>query len=385
MVRFCMHCHRQLDFVPGLRGELFCSQEHREFYFAGQIALNYEGPTGRPEVTINPLVFSELAEPRSEAVDRIRQSLDSRDMQPPIPPVAPFLRVPPGNRPIAPSHAALEQASCEVDFPLCRPVLPRSQIAGQNVSQNINQNINEIRIPAVVEPNFIPPAPPRSIRPWVVSGIAAVVMMAALILGTFPRSSRPEPRLSKAEPDGVVHAATLAPPAVAAGTSLTSASDAQPLAFHVLSSPTSPARLPLKPESKFPPPPSLFDLIPSEAALESARLATLAPGMRHASIEVTTTSWVSVCSDGKEVLRRFLSSGDVREIEFADRALLRLGNAGGVRVAVEGRPVSLGLSGLSGGLRVIELGPRGSRLVALPPDDDGKSDCAGDYSRIAVR
>jgi hypothetical protein len=377
MVRFCLHCHRQLEFVPALRGELFCSPEHREFYFAGQIALNYDGGSGRPEVTIDPVVLNEVVSSRGQAVERIMRRLDSRETQSPIPPVAPLLRVLDGNLPVALANAAIEQASCEVDFPACRPVLPRLQIAVEIAGQNAPQDFNQLPIPAAIEPNFIPPAPPRSIRPWMLSGTAAMVMLAALILGTFPRQSRPARGLSKTEVDGVVHADTLTPPAVSATPTIASP-DAKPLAFHILPSSEAQAESALKPAQ----PPSLLDLIPNEAALESSRLGAMAPGLRHASIEVTTTSWVSACSDGKEVLRRLLSYGDVRQIDFFDRALLRVGNAAGVRIAVEGRPIPLGPSG---GLRVIELGPRGSRLVSLPPDDDGRNDCAGDYSRIAVR
>jgi hypothetical protein len=382
MVRFCLHCHRQLEFVPALRGELFCSPEHREFYFAGQIALNYDGGSGRPEVTIDPVVLNEVASSRAQVVDRIMRRLDSRETQYPIPPVAPQVRVLDGNLPIALANAAVEQASCELDIPLCRPVLPRLQIAVEIAGQNAPQDFSELPISTTIEPTFIPPAPPRSMRPWVVSGIAAVAMLAALGLGTFPRPSRPARGLSKAEPEGVVHAATLTPPAVSAPPTV-ALPDSKPLAFHILPSSEAQAEsAALKPELKPAQPPSLLDLIPNEAALESSRLGAMAAGLRHASIEVTTTNWVSACSDGKEVLRRFLSSGDVRQIDFFERALLRVGNAAGVRIAVEGRPVPLGPSG---GLRVIELGPHGSRLVSLPPADDGRNDCAGDYSRVAVR
>ena len=87
---------------------------------------------------------------------------------------------------------------------------------------------------------------------------------------------------------------------------------------------------------------------------------------------MTAASWVGVCSDGKEVLSRVLTSGDRREIEFSEKAILRTGNAGGTEVSVDGRPI--GSLGPAGALRIVELDPHEFHLLSLQPGDNGH-DC----------
>jgi hypothetical protein len=89
---------------------------------------------------------------------------------------------------------------------------------------------------------------------------------------------------------------------------------------------------------------------------------------RHVSIRVTDASWVSACSDGKQVLERFLVLGDTREIEFARTAVVRVGNAGGVEIAVDGK--GIGPLGRPGTLRVIEVRPGVFGFLALKPGDN---------------
>ena len=94
--------------------------------------------------------------------------------------------------------------------------------------------------------------------------------------------------------------------------------------------------------------------------------------LSHVSINVTESSWVSACSDGKPAFATLFSPGDTRLIEFSARAVVRVGNAGGVEIAVDGKP--LGPLGRIGTLRLIEFTPGAFRY--LPAASPAAADCA---------
>jgi Domain of unknown function (DUF4115) len=45
MNKSCLHCHQKLGFLQAVRGELFCSSDHREAYFQAEVALAFERVT----------------------------------------------------------------------------------------------------------------------------------------------------------------------------------------------------------------------------------------------------------------------------------------------------------------------------------------------------
>jgi cytoskeleton protein RodZ len=96
-------------------------------------------------------------------------------------------------------------------------------------------------------------------------------------------------------------------------------------------------------------------------------------GKGHASLKFTEPSWASVCADGQKVFGRLMPAGEVREIRFSEKAVVRLGNAGGVEIALDGKPV--GSLGQPGQLRLLELTSTGWRQL---PTGDPADDCAKD-------
>jgi hypothetical protein len=50
-------------------------------------------------------------------------------------------------------------------------------------------------------------------------------------------------------------------------------------------------------------------------------------------------SWVDVCTGGKEVVRQFLPQQQSVKVAFSDNVVIRLGNAGGVEISVNGVPM----------------------------------------------
>jgi hypothetical protein len=89
----------------------------------------------------------------------------------------------------------------------------------------------------------------------------------------------------------------------------------------------------------------------------------MASATRHAEIRVSEPAWVYAVSDGKEVFRKLLAKDETRQIEFAEKALLRVGNAGGVEISVDGK--SIGPLGPRGKIRVLEITPDGHRFVPV--------------------
>ena len=86
-------------------------------------------------------------------------------------------------------------------------------------------------------------------------------------------------------------------------------------------------------------------------------------GRAHSSaIRTTGPSWIWACTDGKVLPGKMLAAGASLEIEFSHRALVLVGNAGGVQMDLDGNP--LGALGPEGKARVVELTPQGFHLKA---------------------
>jgi uncharacterized protein DUF4115/PilZ domain-containing protein len=85
--------------------------------------------------------------------------------------------------------------------------------------------------------------------------------------------------------------------------------------------------------------------------------------VRHAMIKVVEATWVIATTDGKRLFNKKFAKDDIREIEFSDKALLRIGNAKGVEISLDGKPI--GPIGGRGQPRLVELSAAGFRLLPL--------------------
>ncbi len=101
----------------------------------------------------------------------------------------------------------------------------------------------------------------------------------------------------------------------------------------------------------------------AEVKLTGATSPAAAGGTRHAEIRVMEPAWVYAVSDGKEVFGKLLGKDETRQIDFAEKALVRVGNAGGVEISVDGK--SIGPLGPRGAIRALEITPDGHRFVPL--------------------
>jgi hypothetical protein len=93
------------------------------------------------------------------------------------------------------------------------------------------------------------------------------------------------------------------------------------------------------------------------------KLPAAASLIRRAEIRVTEPAWVYAISDGKEVFGKLLAKDETREIDFAEKALVRVGNAGAVEISVDGK--SIGPLGPRGAIRAIEITPAGHRFIPV--------------------
>jgi hypothetical protein len=85
--------------------------------------------------------------------------------------------------------------------------------------------------------------------------------------------------------------------------------------------------------------------------------------IRHASIKAVEPTWVMLTVDGKRVLNKKMAKDDVREFEFASKATVRIGNAKGLEISLDGKPI--GAIGGRGQPRFVELSATGFRLLPL--------------------
>jgi cytoskeletal protein RodZ len=97
------------------------------------------------------------------------------------------------------------------------------------------------------------------------------------------------------------------------------------------------------------------------APLRPAAATASSQGIHRARITVQEASWVSVKSDGTSIAGKILQKGEVADFDFSAKAVLHLGNANAVEIAVDGKPVGT-LPGKRT-LRVIEVSPDGVRSV----------------------
>jgi hypothetical protein len=103
---------------------------------------------------------------------------------------------------------------------------------------------------------------------------------------------------------------------------------------------------------------------PESQVLTAPATAAEAGKSRLATLNATANTWVTACSDGQIVFENLLRPEGRLDVRFSRLAVIRVGNAGGVAITVDGKP--MGALGGPGMVRVLELQPDQTRLV--PPN-----------------
>ena len=88
-----------------------------------------------------------------------------------------------------------------------------------------------------------------------------------------------------------------------------------------------------------------------------------APGGRRIEVKALEPSWIGIHVDEKPTFAGVLAAGETKTIASAGTIRLRVGNAGGVEIAANGKPV--GSIGRKGQVRTVELTAGGFRAVPV--------------------
>jgi len=94
------------------------------------------------------------------------------------------------------------------------------------------------------------------------------------------------------------------------------------------------------------------------------------PGMFRVDLSATEPVWISAVVDGRRVFMGTLNASEAKTLEGAQRVRIRAGNAAGLGVSLNGKPI--GELGPRGQIREVELTPEGAQVItpAPPPDED---------------
>ncbi len=84
----------------------------------------------------------------------------------------------------------------------------------------------------------------------------------------------------------------------------------------------------------------------------------------HVELTAVEAVWLLVKADGKYVFSGTIEPNQSRTVEANSTVLLRLGNAGGVNITLNGKPI--GAVGPKGQVRTIQLTSGGFEIVAAP-------------------
>ncbi len=97
----------------------------------------------------------------------------------------------------------------------------------------------------------------------------------------------------------------------------------------------------------------------------AAPVPAAAPGAVHVEIVAEDQAWVSARADGKNVFAATLEAGNRRVVDANTGVELRLGNAGGVTILLNGKAV--GPVGPKGQVRTVQLTSGGFQIVPPKP------------------
>ena len=194
-----------------------------------------------------------------------------------------------------------------------------------------------IRVAALRSVNVAVPAVPKDTRlrtgVLVTAAVATVVVLGALLFGPLSRKS---PTLQSSA--SAQEAATKAPPVVPA---------VAPVAVLAAAA--------AAPTAESAPPRVDMPAVPGTQNITQ-------PVTQHVTLEASDRSWVTACVDGNLTLSKLLVAGGHDDLEFSRNAVVRLGNAGPVRIALNGD--SIGAVGTPGQVRVVELTAKGSSFLS---------------------
>ncbi len=248
-----------------------------------------------------------------------------------------------------------------IDAAELEPELDRVAAAGQVLAQEAELEREAISVPPV-ESGIGRSRSPRSL-----GALASFVLILAACSGLYilwQRSRQAPPP----EPVAVQPAAPKQVPVAAPQPEAAPPVQAQPQPAPAAEQPTAPVpQATEQAATQVPPPP----------AQQPATLSTVAAGQPapvRIQIRATAAVWIRLAADSKFVYSGTLQPNEARTVEAAQWIQLRTGNAAGLEVVWNGKPV--GPIGSAGDVRNVEFTPSGFKVTASPapkpaPPGDG--------------
>jgi cytoskeleton protein RodZ len=115
-------------------------------------------------------------------------------------------------------------------------------------------------------------------------------------------------------------------------------------------------------------PASVSQVVPGPAAPAPSAAAAPAGSKVELALTATEETWVSVSSDGTPIFSGLLEANQTKTIEGKELAKLRVGNAAGLEVRLNGKP--LGPLGAHGQVRDLVFTPDKFQFVAAPKETE---------------
>lgn len=172
--------------------------------------------------------------------------------------------------------------------------------------------------------------------------VVAVMLVCSAIYAWWQRSRRPAPT-----PQPVL--ATQTAPRPPAGKA------AEPT--EVTQAVTSPAEQPSKTDV------AQSEQPPAGTAASTAPASNPAAAL-HLTVSADDVTWLRAWADNKEVMTVTLQPGESKTVDAADEIRVRTGNAGGLQLNVNGKPV--GPAGPKGQVRIVQVTSKGVQILVPP-------------------
>jgi len=103
---------------------------------------------------------------------------------------------------------------------------------------------------------------------------------------------------------------------------------------------------------------------PAAQPVSSAMALENAAGTLHVALTAAEATWVRATANGKVVYSGILQPNETKSLDAADTVTLRIGNAGGVSISLNGK--SIPAVGPKGQVRIVQLSPDGEVQVEPP-------------------
>ena len=193
--------------------------------------------------------------------------------------------------------------------------------------------------------------------------VVGVMLVCSVVYGWWQRDRRLTPK-SSAPTGSTTQAAQAAAPAETAPANVAAnpAVAPQPAAAEIPATNSSDSSQPANETAKDTQ--TAANATPAEAAGTKP-----APGPVHVELTASEPVWVTARSDGKYAFSGVIEANQTRTLDATDTAEIKVGNAGGMHISLNGKPI--GEIGPRGQVRTVQFTSGGFHIVVAPkPLDD---------------